>query len=250
MENVLEKLKDFSKQIDLSSRYEWNFDGDFLNSIPQVGTFINGEFNNPFERNEALKFKLTEYFRQNPSDVESLHFWIINDWGGIKNFKNNDKNRSKIRVFKNEVKNGKLTRSTFSTISSLSKLSSFWDCENFAIYDSRVIYSLNWLILKLSNEKRYFPTPAGRSEVIANYNIDTVIRLFHKDKNRDEDLYFSYKEAYHRYCRLMKDWSSKLWHDNYSRRLKYPFYLEMLLFLIADKEIYKDMKKSIHIEIK
>jgi hypothetical protein len=113
-----------------------------------------------------------------------------------------------------------------------------------------VIYSLNWLILKLSKEKRYFPTPQGRSEVIANYNINTVIRLFHKDKNRDEDLYFSYKEAYHKYCQLMKDWSLKLWNDSYSRRRQYPFYLEMLLFVIADKEIYEDMKKSINIEIR
>ncbi|HBR22882.1 MAG TPA: hypothetical protein DD713_10130 [Nitrospiraceae bacterium] len=250
MNNVLEQLKKYSKEIDLSSRFLWEFDGTFLNSIPQIGSFVNGNFNNPFERNEALKFKLTEYFQQNPSDVENLHFWIINDWGGIKNFKNNDQNRSKIKNFKNEIKNERLTRGTFSTISSLSKLSSFWDCKNFVIYDSRVIYSLNWLILKLSKEKKYYPTPAGRSEVIANYNIDTVIRLFHKDKNRDEDLYFSYKEAYHKYCHLMKDWSMKLWHDNYSVRRQYPFYLEMLLFLIADKEIFEDIKTSIHIEIK
>jgi hypothetical protein len=250
MENVLEKLRDFTKQIDLSSRFEWNFDGTFLNSLPQVGPYINRSFSNHFERNEALKFKLTEFFQQSPSDVEGLYFWIINDWGGIKNFKNNDKNRKKITDFKDEVKNGKLTRSIFSTVSSLSKLSSFWDCKNFIIYDSRVIYSLNWLILKLSKEKKYFPTPAGRSEVIANYNIDTVIRLFHKDKTHDKDLFFSYKEAYHKYCQLMKDWSLKIWNDFYSIRRQYPFYLEMLLFVIADKEIHEDMKKSVHIEIK
>jgi hypothetical protein len=234
MENVLEQLKKYAQEIDLSNRFFWNFNGTFLNSIPQVGPYINRSFSNHFERNEALKFKLTEYFQQNPSDVEGLHFWIINDWGGIRNFKNTEQNRGKIRNFKTEVRNGRLTRSTFSTISSLSKLSSFWDCKNFVIYDSRVIYSLNWLILKLSKEKRYFPTPQGRSEVIANYNINTVIRLFHKDKNRDEDLYFSYKEAYHKYCQLMKDWSLKLWNDSYSRRRQYPFYLEMLLFVIVE----------------
>lgn len=250
MDNVLEQLRKYSHEIDLSNRFSWNFNGTFLNSIPQVGPFINASFSNHFERNEALKFKLTEYFKQNPSNVTDLHFWIINDWGGIRNFKNTEKNRSKIRDFKTEVKNGRLTRSSFSTISSLSKLSSFWDSENFIIYDSRVIYSLNWLILKLSKEKRYFPTPAGRSEVIASYNIDTVIRLFHKNKNLEEDLYVSYKEAYHKYCHLMKEWSLILWNDNYPKRRQYPFYLEMLLFVIADKEIYEDMKKSINIEIR
>ena len=250
MDNVLEKLRKLSQEIDLSNRYKWDFNGDFLNSIPPIGPFLNHtNFNNPFERNELLKFKLTEYFQLNNSSMDDLHFWIINQWGGIKNFKNSDKNRKKINVFENEVSNGRLTRSTFSTISSLSKLSSFWDCKNYVIYDSRVIYSLNWLILKLSKEKRYFITPAGRSDVIANYNIDTVIRLFHKDIIHVEDLYYSYKEAYHRYCDLMKEWSLKIWGDDHSNRKQHPFYLEMLLFVIADKEIFKDMKECIDITI-
>ena len=250
MDNVLEQLRKLSQEINLSNRFEWDFNGDFLNSIPQVGPFINNtNFHNLFERNEALKFKLTEYF-QNNNASDDLNFWIINQWGGIKNFKNSNKNRNKINEFRNEVRNGRLTRSTFSTISSLSKLSSFWDCKNYVIYDSRVIYSLNWLILKFSEEKRYFPTPPGRSEVIAKFNIDTIIRLFHKDIIQGEDLYYSYKQAYHRYCDLMRKWSLKLWNDNYSKRRQYPFYLEMLLFIIADKEIFEDMKKCINITIK
>lgn len=249
MENVLEHLIKLSQEIDLSDRFQWAFNGDFLNSIPEVGPSINETFHNHFERNAVLKFKLTEYFQQNHSDIDELHFWIINQWGGIKNFKNTDQNRNKIKAFKDEVRNGRLKRSTFSTISSLSKLSSFWDCKNYVIYDSRVIYSLNWLILKLAKKKRYFTTPAGRSAIIANYNIDTVIRLFHKDINQDEDLYYSYKEAYHRYCYLMRDWSLKIWNDNYPERQQHPFYLEMLLFLIADKEVFEDMKKSVNITI-
>ena len=104
------------------------------------------------------------------------------------------------------------------------------------------------MILKYAKEKIYFPTPAGRSEVIANYNIDTVIRLYHKDQ--DGNLYHSHKAAYHKYCQLMRDWSAKLWNDTYSKRRGYPFYLEMLLFLIADREIFDDMKKSVSITIK
>lgn len=249
MENILAELTRFSREIDLSERFQWAFNGEFLNSIPQVGSYINNA-KGYFEQNEVLKFQLTKYFQQNPSDIDELHFWIINQWGGIRTFKNTVENRDKIIAFKKEIASGKLTRKTFSTISSLSKLSSFWDCKNYVIYDSRVIYSLNWLILKLAREKKYFPTPAGRSEIIANYNIDTIIRLFHRDRIQDQDLYYSYKEAYHQYCQLMQDWSSKIWSDTYSTRCQYPFYLEMLLFLIADKEIFEDMKSSIKITIK
>lgn len=248
MKKVLEQLKHYAQNIDLSSRFEWEFDGTFLDSIPQIGKYINSTFQNSFKRNIELKLKLTEYFQKKPSDVDGLHFWIINDWGGIKNFKRTPKNIQKINNYRNEIKRGYLSRNSFSTISSLSKLSSFWDCRNYIIYDSRVIYALNWLILKWSQEKKYFPTPAGRNEIIANYDIDTIVRLFHIHSDQSKDLYYNYKEAYQRYCALIKDWSSQVWTDEY--RKEYPFYLEMLLFCISDKEIFEDMKKSINIEIK
>jgi hypothetical protein len=214
MENILAKLVELSRAVDLSDRFQWSFDEQFLNSIPNVGSSINKTERNQFKRNELLKFKLTEYFQKPLADME-LNFWIINEWGGIKNFKKSEQNKSKIETFKTELENGKLTRKTFSTISSLSKLASFWDCKNYVIYDSRVIYSLNWFILKFAKQKTYFPTPAGRSEVIANYDIDTIIRLSHKDSEKDKDLYYGHKVAYHRYCQLMKDWSLKIWNDNF-----------------------------------
>jgi len=37
MENVLEHLKYYVQEIDLSERFTWNFDGKFLDSIPQIG---------------------------------------------------------------------------------------------------------------------------------------------------------------------------------------------------------------------
>lgn len=252
MNNLLEQLRKYSQEIDLSKRYEYSvdFNNSVPNSISQLESFKN--CNNSLEWNGILKAASTKYFQHNSSsdlEVERFNFWIINKWGGINGFKENEKNKNKIKKFKDELKKGKLTRDTFSTISSLSKLSSFWDCKNYAIYDSKVIYSINWLILKLSQQKKYFPIPSGRNKVIANYNIDTVIRLFHKDR-KDDELYYSYKEAYNIYCELIRDWSLKLWSDKHSERQQYPFYLEMLLFLVADKEIFEDIKKSISITIK
>ena len=200
MQKVLEQLKLYAQEVDLSARYNWVFDSSFLDTIPEVLVQINEEFQNNFERNVELKFVFSDYFRTTLHNVNDLHFWLINKWGGIRNFKNTTRNRAKIQNFKNQIKNGRLTRATFSTISSLSKLSSFWDCKNFVIYDSRVIYALNWLILKLAQEKRYFPTPAGRNEIIANYNIDTIIRLYHLKTANTDELYYSYKDAYIQYC--------------------------------------------------
>jgi len=249
MKEVLEQLKQYAHEIDLSARYNWDFDRTFLDTIPEVHGQIDEEFQNSFERNVDLKFVLSDYFRTTPHNVDDLHFWIINEWGGIRNFKNTSANRSKIQNFKNQIQNGRLTRATFSTISSLSKLSSFWDCKNFVIYDSRVIYALNWLILKMAQERRYFPTPSGRNEIIANYDIDTIVRLYHLRMANTDELYYSYKDAYIQYCQLMKDWSIHLWDGEHATRKEYPFYLEMLLFCISDKEIFADMKDSVNLAI-
>ena len=151
MKEVVEQLKQYSHEIDLSARFDWDFNLTFLDTIPEVRDQINEAIQNNFERNVDLKFVLSDYFRRTPHNVDDLHFWIINEWGGIRNFNNTPANRTKIQNFRNQIQNGMLTRATFSTISSLSKLSSFWDCKNFVIYDSRVIYALNWLIFDISS---------------------------------------------------------------------------------------------------
>ena len=91
--------------------------------------------------------------------------------------------------------------------------------------------------------------PEGRNKVIVDYKIGTIIRLFHKDIKED-DLFYNAEEAYHRYCQIMKEWSLKIWDDNHLKRRDYPFYLEMLLFVIAEKEIFEDIIKCINITIK
>lgn len=57
--------------------------------------------------------------------------------------------------------------------------------------------------------------------------------------------YYSHQEAYHKYNEIMKDLSSKIFNEE-----KYPFFAEMLLFGMADKYIYRDIKKEIEIKIK
>lgn len=237
---IINKLREYANQVDLNKRYNWDYNDELLIKFNIIGE--QAKHNNQFEKNICLKHSLSEYLKQN-NGIDIL-FWIINIWGGIKNFKNTDSNIKKIERFREQLKNKCLSRDTFSTISSLSKLSSFWNCGNYVIYDSRVIFSLNWLILKYAEKKKYFPQPLGRNSNISRYNLDTIIRLYHQKD--DEFLYYHYKEAYFVFCDTIKILTKEVW-NNLDKK---PYYLEMLLFTISETEIIDDIKESLSIKIK
>ncbi|MFA6072394.1 MAG: hypothetical protein WC810_27850, partial [Janthinobacterium sp.] len=148
------------------------------------------------------------------------------------------RNAERIKTFKDEVRRGRLTRSTFASISSLSKLSSFWEPARYAIYDSRAIFSLNWLIFRYCEEKHLFPQPIGRSTAISDYDTQTLFRL-----SGTNHRYRSHKTAYHDYCSFLQDLSEEVYGN---RR---PYFVEMLLFLAAPVNIIDDIKRSVTVTI-
>lgn len=201
-----------------------------------------------FEQNKLAKLFACKEYNKNISLSEA--YWIINDWGGIGSFKQNERNSNKILQFLNKIKNGNtyLTRQEFSTISSLSKLSFFYDADKYCIYDSRVIYSLNWIIYKTEEKgMKFFPMPNGRNNIIANYPMEAIIKFSLLEQNERDfsKFYYSHKDAYIKYNGLMIDLSRKLFGENAK-----PFFAEMLLFGIADKYVHQDMKNEIQIRIK
>jgi len=133
-----------------------------------------------------------------------------------------------------------MTSELFSTISSLSKISSFLDCENYFIYDSRVIYALNWLLIKHTN-KYLFPQPAGRNREILKYDIFTIYRLLNKNEVRQ----INYGDAYANYCELIKNLSLEVYGKKYK-----AYRLEMLLFILSTKYIVDDIKETVEIQFK
>jgi hypothetical protein len=150
MHNVIKKLKEYGNQIDLKKRFDFNFDpSDKIFSTEE--TKLLKTHQNPFEQNVELKWILSQKYQTN-SEQNFIDFWIINVWGGIRGFKPSDRNIDKILRFKKQIEKGRLSLDCFSTISSLSKISSFLNPEKFVIYDSRVIYTLNWLILTRENQ--------------------------------------------------------------------------------------------------
>jgi hypothetical protein len=169
----------------------------------------------------------------------TTHYWIIQKWGGIGSFKKNDRNDKKIVKFLAELNQGKLTKPTFECISSLSKVASFLDPENYVIYDSRVIYTLNWLLFNLENGATLFPQPNGRSSDLAKFDMQTIFRLSKKKVN-----YKSHKDAYHDYCSLIKKLNKGVFGENSK-----PYLLEMLLFMIAPTWTVSSIEKSVTVKI-
>ena len=106
----------------------------------------------PLEKQIDLKKKVSKEL--NGSFVNwKVDEWIVKEWGGIRSFKiDKGKGDKRIIGFESELKNRTLTCRSYSVISSLSKIASFVNPEEFFVYDSRVAYSLNVLIMEYNQE--------------------------------------------------------------------------------------------------
>jgi hypothetical protein len=242
MERLVSELRHYKDRINLEERFDYNFSLDECNFINSEEREQINNSNNIYYKNltlkNILKTKLNDDFNQ-----PEIHYWIINKWGGINNFKRNDKNDKKILDFKNYLdNNSNIPRIVFSNISSLSKIASFTDVKKFFIYDSRVIYSLNWLILKYPTANlKFFPSPFGRNKIINDFNLLPIINIAHHLNYSSQ--YYDFNLAYQKYCDLIIQLSSEVFLN------EQPFLLEMLLFVISIKEIFEDIKENLSISI-
>ena len=245
MKNVIEKLKEYSTQIDLSNRFDFIVDpSDSIFTESETQSLLSEK--NLFDQNVRLKWILKEKYEKT-TESNSLDFWIINNWGGIRGFKPNDRNKEKVKTFRKQLLKRRLSKDSFSTISSLSKISSFIDPDNYVIYDSRVIYTLNWLILTCENQEafneKYFPMPSGRNKIISDFDMNTILNLFHiSEYTKEQSLFISQQQAYFDYCDFVKKATTEVFGNGTK-----PYLLEMLLFTLADKEIFEELKEKIKI---
>jgi|WetSurMetagenome_2_1015567.scaffolds.fasta_scaffold05766_1 hypothetical protein len=236
MEALIERIRKYKGE---EQNYKWPFnvkDIPLLN--PTEKEAINLE-HNEFKKTLALREIISRKINGSYTNYD-LDSWIVNVWGKIGNFKiknENSGNKDKIIDFKKHLDQGQLTNELFSTISSLSKIASFVEPNKYFIYDSRVTYSLNWLLLNTAEKDKipqFFPFPNGRNESLKNYDMNVILHL----KYKDEIKFYDKKYAYFEYCDLIKAMSAKVYEE------KYPAYaLEMLLFKIADTEILEEIKK-------
>jgi len=229
MNSTIQYIKELANTIQLETAYEWELPANLPIKMPAsvVGSFA---------QNVYLKENLAPILEQD-HDLK-IHYWIIREWGGIRTFQIGNRNDTIIRNFKKEVRQGKLSRVSFTPISSLSKLASFWAPEKYAIYDSRSIFSLNWIIFRNSKYKNLFPQPVGRNVAVSKYDTKTLFAL-----SGTGHRYHSYRTAYHEYCALLQDLSEKVYGT------PKPYSMEMLLFLAAPTAIIKDIENSVRVMI-
>jgi len=211
-----------------------------------------------FQKDERLKDILSKAFKDCANDREQfkrIALWIIRDWGGIHNSSDSDTIKCVDDFFNAD-------KPAFYRIASASKVGGFKTPSNRIIYDSRVAYTMNWIILSQNAGDKFFPIPEGRNSKMQAFDLNVLIRLkfshnYRPDKvedwkngkyvsTKDKEIYISRADAYYELNKLVGQVNEVLWND--TRKLE-PFYTEMLLFSIADKGVFQEITERVHIAI-
>ncbi|QKJ62083.1 hypothetical protein HQN62_02685 [Flavobacterium sp. M31R6] len=240
---------------DLPTLYNWNAKIERLVELETLTVEQVYEINSltNYEKELQLKKivgkKLNETLKSRSDLFNQLCLWIVKDWGGITSA--NDKDT--VNVIKDFLVQEK---PNFNRIASSSKVGSYLYPDRNIIYDSRVAYSLNWIILSENAGQQFFPIPEGRNSKMSAFDLNVLIRLKnisnyqpkniehlnHKlyINNADKKLFIHKKDAYFELNNLIKIINEKLWHDENEKKQNL-YYTEMLLFSIADREIFMDI---------
>ncbi len=255
---IADYLKKYN--LNLKIQYNWGVTDENLNSLGEITNEndVNAIKNKPPYDQRLMLVKLLSPMLSQPAtndQYEKLCNWIIKDWGRITTSYDNVDN----------LKDPKLsieTLQSFNRISSTSKIAAFKHPDKFVIYDTRIAYSLNWIILSQNAGNQFFPMPDGRNSKMNAFDIEVLIRLNHistyQMKNekeayqgkfisqRDENVFIPKKQAYNTLNELVKEVHFMLWPE----RKNEPYLTEMLLFAIADQEIFQDITNRAGLIIK
>ena len=259
----IDKIVEFLDQYkdSLSKLYTWNAKIDRLVDLTVLTYSELEELNKmaSYDREIILKqkgnLKLNEFYKVDQKQFDDLCLWIVKDWGGISAA--NDSNT--IELVGKFLKSGK---AKFKRIASVSKVASYMHPDKYIIYDSRVAYSLNWILLSRNAGNYFFPIPSGRNSKMMAFDMNVLIRLNNTDhyspvdidemdnkriiSQRDKSIYIDDDDAYFELNKLIKEISVRLWD---SEKAKMLYYTEMLLFSIADREVYADITKRSSLSI-
>lgn len=237
-ENILKITEYLNSYKNRLYNYEWDTNVSKLEVI--LGESINlSNKMSAFERSLILKEILGQKDLINHRKFREIALWIVRDWGGIKTIKEaNLFNR--LDIFYKQ--NG---QAKFDGISSLSKVIALNNPNQYVIYDSRVAYTMNWIILSQKAGGNFFPIPEGRNSKLKDFDIKTLIHLAdtQKHKSQRSKIFIPKNETYYVFNELVCEINKILYPS------KDPFYTEMLLFTLADKEIIDDITSRVHLHV-
>ncbi|MBU0488780.1 MAG: hypothetical protein KKD31_12605, partial [Bacteroidetes bacterium] len=161
---------------ELSNLYSWDINHHVFSKLDELSIDCNGYFNKPnlYENTIDLKMlvskKLQEFKTFNKrNEFHKLCSLLIRDWGGIRSSKEENTQIIIDNIFdSNEINYSKIP---FKRIASSSKILSFLNPEKYVIYDSRISYSLNWIILTQQAGNKFFPIPEGRNSRMRAFDV-------------------------------------------------------------------------------
>ncbi len=174
---------------------------------------------NPCERQIRLKEYASQVL-EGSFEEWGKDAWIVHRWGGISKF--NVGNHDRITSFRDALQQGNAV--PFNCISSLSKIAAFVSPTIYFVYDSRVAFALNGLLLDLLEKEKpnilFFPIPSalGGRNIAMNQIITQRVH---------NPVYYSDQQAYLIYNQLIQ----QLYQELFPGTDKYqPCRIEMLLF--------------------
>lgn len=251
-----------SKHESIIETYSWELNiSELINliHIPKSDiVFFHDTKQSPFDKTIKLKKILTpilqDTYKNDRELFDKISLWLIKKWGGI--FSGNDEELIKLihESIDNFNNNDKIN---FKRISSKSKVLCFMFPESNIIYDSRVAYALNWILLLESfGDQKYFPIPESRNSKLKAFDMKTLIRVkniriylgnighINNINRRDKAYFIPDNLAYSEMNELLIDVNKSLW-NNFPERKREPFFVQMLLFTLADIIIFREMKIKI-----
>ena len=180
-----------------------------------------------YEKNILLKRELGKWLRKASDDKKTkIAKWIVDDWGGIA-LKDGTPVLNDILddIRRGYEKNFDIRISD--RIASRSKVLSFLNPKNYAICDSRVIFSLNWLLFLTRNGNSYcaFQILEPRNKILKSYSLRFLLEKHSELGNAQT--YHTYSE----FCAFMKELTNEISETESNWKL---YNTEMLLFAIAD----------------
>ena len=225
---LVDCLKGLESSVNMHERYQAsighpNLDPGMLEELMRI--------DNRYDQNIRLKYLMSDFLGGRFDHYEQ-DFWIVREWGGIRRFRICKKNRDLIDHFSEELNLGMMT--SLSRISSLSKIASFVFPDRYFVYDSRAIYSLNWLLLNAGETESFYPRPQGRNNILIKYKLNLIIQ----DRTTNPIPLISETTAYFSYCDLINRLAQQILPNGKACEI------EMLLFQIAPAEIFNEIDDS------
>ncbi|MDD2721150.1 MAG: hypothetical protein PHH47_07580 [Gallionella sp.] len=233
---------------------------------------------NTLAMRDEMKTILVSLDPQDKDSRNKLALWIIRDWGGIQsgarvgNLPDTGTTQTdeKLSDLLDEIENEENLKETakefnFERIASWSKYLAFKYPQKYGIYDARVVYSLNWLLLKAGSTV-FFPFLDGQNSVLSllDYRAKLYLKLHGKKKFQEElgndvksrmenpgkksrlkselekGVFINKKDAYWQYALLLQALSNVCTKDGVHGVTR----IEMILFSLADKLIAEEVMQS------